>query len=293
MTVAAPIALFVYNRPLHTRRTIEALSANVGADRSDLFVFSDAPANENSAAGVASVRQYLRTVGGFRSVQIVERECNHGLARSIIDGVTRLCEERGSVIVVEDDLLTSRWFLTFLNDGLATFVGDERVASIHAYLPPLARRLDGNFFMYGADCWGWATWQRAWQGFNADAGDLLRKLARHPLRRYFDYLGRWPHTAMLKNYLAGRNNSWAIRWHASMFLEGRLTLHPAHTLVNNIGLDGSGTHCSDNDDMNSVILDERLPVDRIPQEHSVRIWRLQRRYYRGQFARRILGKVLP
>jgi hypothetical protein len=293
MSSQAPIALFVYNRPLHTRRTIEALRANVGADRSDLFVFSDSAANDAAIAGVAEVRRQLRSVDGFRSVAIIERERNFGLARSIIDGVTRLCDERGRAIVVEDDLLTSRWFLKYLNDGLDTYADDHEVASIHAYLPPLARLPEGNFFMYGTDCWGWATWQRAWQGFIADGEELLRRLAGHPRRRYFDYLGNWPHTTMLKGYLAGRNNSWAIRWHASMFLEGRLTLHPGRTLVNNIGLDGSGTHCSDNDDMNSAIVDEPMPVARIPLEHSTRIWRRKQRYYAGQFLRRAIRKLLP
>jgi hypothetical protein len=293
MSRPAPIALFVYSRPLHTQRTIEALAANIDADKSDLFVFSDAPAGDSAASGVAEVRRYLRTVRGFRSVEIIERETNHGLARSIIDGVTRLCDAHGRVIVVEDDLLTSRWFLRYLNDGLDMFADDQQVASIHAYLPPLARPPEGNFFMYGTDCWGWATWQRAWKGFVADGEELLRRLAVHPRRRYFDYVGNWPHTTMLKGYLAGRNNSWAIRWHASAFLDGKLTLHPARTLVANIGLDGSGTHCSDNDDMNSPIIDQPLPVARIPVVHSTLVWRRKQRFYAGQFVRRAWKRLLP
>lgn len=293
MSGRAPIALFVYNRPVHTRRTIDALRANEGAAESDLYIFSDGSASEDAAAGVAEVRHYLRTVDGFRRVELVERERNRGLAASIIDGVTRLCDERGRVIVIEDDLLTSRWFLRYLNDGLEVFAGDEVVASIHTYLPPLARTPGGNFFLYGADCWGWATWHRAWKGFIADGEELLRRLATHPRRRLFDYVGPLPHTSMLKSYVAGRNNSWAIRWHASMFLAEKLTLHPARSLVINIGLDGSGTHCSDNDDMNTSILDEPLPVRRIPLQHSQAQWQQFRRQYVAQIARRMLRRVFP
>jgi hypothetical protein len=293
MPELAPLAVFVYNRPVHARRAIEALRANLLADQSDLFVFSDAAADEASIDDVAEVRRYLRSVGGFRSVEVIERERNFGLARSILDGITYLCNERGKVIVVEDDLLTSRWFLKYLNDGLDIFADDAEVASIHAYLPPLARAPEGNFFMYGTDCWGWATWQRAWKGFVPDAKELLHRLSEHPRRRYFDYIGKWPHTTMLNSYLAGRNNSWAIRWHASMFLEGKLTLHPARTLVSNIGFDGSGTHCSDIDDMNSFVVDEPLPVKRIPIAHSQLVWRRKQRYYAGQLVRRALRKILP
>jgi hypothetical protein len=209
----------------------------------------------------------------------------------VIEGVTKLCEDRGKAIVVEDDLLTSRWFLSYLNDGLKTFEHDGGVASIHAYLPPLAHPPGGNFFMYGADCWGWATWQRAWKDFNPDGQELLHQLAVHPARRYFDYIGAWPHTAMLKGYLASRNNSWAIRWHASAFLQGKVTLHPARTLVNNIGLDGSGTHCSDNDDMNTPIMDERLQMEHMQVEHSHRQWRQFQRQFITQKLRRLARKV--
>jgi hypothetical protein len=289
---AAPIALFVYKRLDHTRRTVEALLRNVGSADADLHVFSDGPANEAAAAEVAAVRQYLHSIQGFRSIEIVERETNLGLAASIIQGVTRLCAERGRVIVVEDDLLTSRWFLKYLNDGLDLYADDSGVASIHAYLPPIGRRSRENFFLLGADCWGWATWQRAWKDFVPDANILLQEVARSPNRRYFDYIGKLPHTSMLRGYIARRNNSWAIRWHSSMFVRSRLTMHPSRTLVNNIGLDGSGTHCSENDDMNVPIIDDPLAVSRVPMVHSVEDWKLFRREFRMRMFRRLIGRIL-
>lgn len=291
VTSPAPIALFVYNRPEHTRRTVEALCGNAGADESDLFVYSDAPATEDSAERVAEVRAYVHSLKGFRSVHVIERDQNLGLARSIIDGVTQLCHERGRVIVVEDDLLTSRWFLKYLNDGLEVFACDDQVASIHAYLPPVSLPVHQNFFLYGADCWGWATWQRAWTGFVADGGLLLREIQDHPRRRYFDYIGNLPHTAMLKGYMNGSNNSWAIRWHASAFVREWLTLHPARTLVTNIGLDGSGTHCSDYEEPSAPVVDAPLKVERIPLRHSAVNWQRFRWHYVRQIARRAARKV--
>lgn len=287
----APIALFVYNRPIHTRRTIEALRGNVGADESALFVFSDGARDQAAAPGVAEVRQLLHGITGFREVHIVEREANLGLAASIVDGVTQLCERYGRVIVVEDDLVTSRWFLKYLNDGLDLYAGEDRVASIHGYRPPVGEVSDGTFFLFGADCWGWATWARAWSGFEPDAADLLRRLKVDPNRRYFDYLGPWPFSTMLKGFLAGRNNSWAVRWHASAFLAGRLTLHPGRSLVDNIGMDGSGTHCGDENDTLGPLIDAPLELQREVPEHSRHQWQLYRRYYVGQLIRQVIRRV--
>ena len=136
-------------------------------------------------------------------------------------------------------------FLRFMNDGLDRYADDERVASIHAYIYPLARPAPETFFLRGADCWGWATWRRAWEHFNPDGKTLLQQLEAHGLTRAFDFDGTAAFTEMLENQIRGLNNSWAIRWHAACFLDGLLTLYPGRSLVHNIGNDGSGTHRSD------------------------------------------------
>lgn len=241
-TAAAPIALFVYNRPWHTQKTIEALQRNVLAERSELVIFSDGPASEEAAPAVAEVRRGLRHVTGFRSVQIVERPTNLGLSRSIVGGVGEVVARTGRVIVVEDDLVTSPHFLTYLNDGLEAYAAIEQVASIHAYVYPVPETLPETFFLQGADCWGWATWARAWAHFDPDARSLLAQLRSRGLVARFDHGGAHPFSAMLEQQGEGRNDSWAVRWHAATFLRGMLTLYPGRSLVQNIGLDGSGRH---------------------------------------------------
>jgi hypothetical protein len=240
----APIALFVYNRPGHTRQTVEALLANTAANQTLLHVFSDAPKNEAASSAVAEVRSYIRSIAAFKSVTIVERERNFGLARSIIDGVTSLCEKYGRVIVMEDDLVTSPYFLQFMNEGLDLYERDERVISIHGYVYPVMEALPETFFLRGADCWGWATWKRGWDLFEPDGQLLLRELNAHNLTHRFDFDGAHPYVRMLKNQIKGKNSSWAIRWHASAFLKNKLTLYPGRSLVCNIGTDNSGAHCS-------------------------------------------------
>ena len=240
----APIALFVYNRPWHTQKTVEALLANADAAQTALIVFSDGARNDEARQSVSAVRSYIRSVTGFKSISIIEREANFGLACSIIDGVTRICAEYGRVIALEDDLVTAPNFLAYMNEALALYEHDERVISIHGYVYPVSATLPETFFLKGADCWGWATWKRGWDLFESDGRVLLQGLTQRKLSHRFDFDGAYPYTKMLKNQIKKKNNSWAIRWYASAFLKDKLTLYPGRSLVHNIGNDSSGTHCS-------------------------------------------------
>lgn len=238
----APIALFVYNRPFHTKRTVESLAANIQAKDSDLIIFSDGPKTEKDRPQVMEVREFIRTIQSFKSVRIVESESNKGLANSIIIGVSEVLKLRDTVIVMEDDLITSPYFLQYMNDGLIQYQDDERVVSIHGYIYPVKAKLPETFFIRGSDCWGWATWKRSWQLFEPDGVKLLRQLESQNLAYEFNFYGSYPYIKMLKDQIKGRNNSWAIRWYASTFLAGGFTLYPSASLVRNIGHDGSGVH---------------------------------------------------
>lgn len=243
----APIALFVYNRLDHAQQTVTALLANDLASESDLIVFSDSAKTEQGMQAVSQVREFVHSIQGFKSIRIVERPTNWGLARSIISGVTEVCAHYGRVIVLEDDLVTSPRFLKYMNDGLDLYTEEERVISIHGYMYPLENQSESTFFLRGADCWGWATWQRGWNLFEPDGSKLLSLIRKSGLKNEFNFLGGEDYIRMLESQIAGRNDSWAVRWYASAFLKDRLTLYPGRTLVLNIGNDGSGTHCGTSD----------------------------------------------
>jgi hypothetical protein len=276
----APIALFAYNRPFHLRQTVEALQKNDLASTSHLHIFCDSansPVNQQSVQGV---RTYAKTVAGFAKVFTREQTRNLGLANSIISGVTNLAGEHGRVIVLEDDLVTSRWFLRFMNEGLAFYADEPRVASIHGYVYPVNDELPETFFIRGADCWGWATWDRAWACFNSDAGALLERLRELQLEQSFDYGGAAQNVRMLKEYLAGQNDSWAIRWHASTFIANKLTLYPGRSLVRNIGFDGSGTHCKTQSNDHDVELAQRpVTIEPIRLEENETSRKLFQRFF--------------
>jgi len=260
----APIALFVYNRPEHTRRTLNYLQKNLLADESRLFIFSDAPKTAADKAKVDEVRELINEVEGFKSVKVILRRENLGLANSIISGVTQLVNEYGKVIVFEDDLLSSTHTLEYFNEGLDRYAKEEKVMHIGAYMYDLAdKSLPETFFFRAATSWGWATWARAWKDFEEDVDVLLNQFDRQKADQ-FSINGTMNFWKQLIGFKAGKNNSWAIRWYASIFLKGGLTLNPSHSLIQNIGNDGSGTH-SVKEDMYQVRI-AKTAVKQFPTE---------------------------
>lgn len=264
----APVVLFCFTRPDHLARAVESLLRNPEAAATHLTVFCDAARLPAHRAGVEAVRQYVASIAGFASVTRVYRDANLGLARSIIEGVTAALRDNDRVIVMEDDLVVSPHFLAFMNSALACYQDDPQVASIHGYCYPVRTELPPTFFMQGADCWGWATWSRAWAHFNPDGRQLLEQLVQRKLTRDFDFDGNYPYTRMLRGQIAGRNDSWAIRWHASCFLREMLTLYPGRSLVENIGNDNSGTHCAPTEVYAGALDPGPVKVERIALEPS-------------------------
>lgn len=288
----APIALFVYKRPEHTRRTVEALRQNELAAESELIVFSDGPRNENDNAAVAEVRAYLHTVAGFKSVAIREQSRNLGLANSIIAGVTEVVNQYGRIIVLEDDLLTSPYFLRYMNDALDLYESEEKVISIHGYVYPVKKPLPETFFLPGADCWGWATWKRGWDLFESDSDKLLAKIIENRLKSVFNVRNSFPFMKMLKNQRDGKIDSWAIRWRASAIVAGKLTLYPGKSLVKNIGFDASGTHCSDGNYYETELYYGEIQLVPLRAERSTVEEKQMAAYFRSDSNARMMGIII-
>lgn len=276
----APILLFVYNRPAHTRRLIESLQANPETVQSPLIIYSDAAHDEIARPAVEEVRQFIHTVGGFYSIEIIEREENQGLARNIIDGVTTQINRYSRVIVLEDDLVVAPHFLRFMNDALELYKDEPRVGHIQACDFTHDPALPDTFLIKWIGSWGWATWKRAWKHFNPDGAYLLEQLEKRKLTRRFDFDGNYRFTRMLRRQIAGKNNSWAIRWNASLFLADILSLNVGRSLVQNTGFDGSGTNCGGGGLYDSSLWLEPLPVTTIsPIEENQEARRCYARYY--------------
>ena len=256
----APILLFVYNRPEHTRRCIESLLKNSLASESYLFIYADGAKDSTQQEAVNEVRNYIRTIQGFKQTTLIERSENWGLARNIIDGVTTQVNRYGKVIVLEDDLVVAPYFLQFMNDALEVYKDEPKVGHIQACDFTQDSSLPATFLIKWTGSWGWATWDRAWKYFNPNGKELLQELEERKLTRIFDFNGKYGFTRMLRRQIEGKNNSWAIRWNASLFLKDILSLNVGRSLVQNEGFDGSGTNCGGGGLYASHLYLQPLPV---------------------------------
>ena len=285
MKILSPVVLFVYNRPWHTKCTVEALQVNNLSEHSELIIFADGPQkdgkNEDEINRIQEVRHYIKHITGFRSVKIIESNVNLGLAASIINGLNQVLQLHETVIVLEDDLVTAPFFLEYMNNGLNIYAHNDQVISLHGYSYPIDG-LPANFFLKGADCWGWATWKRGWELFEGDGLKLLEQLKSKKLLRRFDFNGTYNYTKMLINQIEGKNDSWAIRWYASALIRDKLTLYPGKSLIRNIGLDGSGRHCRNNSQFNTIKFEKKFIGKKIPVEENTEAFRKFQDFFSGQ-----------
>lgn len=243
----APIALFAYNRPEHLRKTLESLQINEYAESSELFIFSDGPkpnASEKDIKKIEEVRKIIREKNWCGKVNIIEAENNKGLADSIIDGVTKVVNEYGKVIVLEDDLVSSPYFLDYMNKALEKYENEERVMQISGYMFPVefTKPLSDAMFLPFTTTWGWATWKRAWKYFDETMNGYEKLKNNKQLRYKFDMEGTYPYFKLLEQQKRGKVSSWGIVWYLSVFMNNGLTLHPIQTLVSQTGFGKSATH---------------------------------------------------
>ena len=268
----APIALFVFNRPEHTSKTLKALEASELAKNSHLYIFCDGPKNmadDKSLQLINNVQSICKKNYDFKTINIFTNETNLGLSKSIITGVDSILEKHDRVIVLEDDIVVSIGFLKYMNDALCLYEKEPTVGCIHGWNYPLNSKniQQDTFFLYGADCWGWATWKRAWNKFNKNGTFLLNKIVESNQQFEFNRRNTIDFVQMLQDQINGKNDSWAIRWHASLFIEKMFCLHPVKTMVTNIGLDGSGSNFGSSS-INQQMIDyiDLMPIELIDSE---------------------------
>jgi GT2 family glycosyltransferase len=263
----APIALFAYNRPAHLRRALEALCTNAEIGSSTLVIFSDGAKHPKDAQAVVEVRQIARGVTGCARVELIEREGNLGLARSIVEGVSSLCRQHGEVIVLEDDLVVSPHFLKYMNAALQRYTDESRVMQIAGYMFPAELDIeDDALFLPLTSSWGWATWQRAWASFDSEIRDWSRISADARLLKAFDLDGAYDYSGMVEAQRRGAIDSWAIRWYVSVFAKNGLVLFPRRTLVENGGFDASGIHGRAPAAVAAARIDPRFEVRAFPND---------------------------
>ncbi|ACL63999.1 conserved hypothetical protein [Anaeromyxobacter dehalogenans 2CP-1] len=259
----APVAAFVFRRPARAQQMLASLAANPEVRDTQVVVFSDGPRSAADAAAVDETRRVVQAAG-LPHLEVVARERNLGLARSVREGVTRLCREHGRAIVLEDDLVLSPTFLEYMNAALDRYSEDERVYAVSGFQYPVRLRApEDAVFLPFISSWGWATWERAWRHLDGEATGRARLLADPALRQRFDLGGRYGFSGMLEDQVSGRSDSWAILWYLTVFMRGGLALFPARSLVENRGFEAGGTHCPE---------DAPRHIRAVAQPFRVRTW---------------------
>lgn len=248
MKKIAPVVVFVYNRPILTKKMLEAIDENELASQTEMYIFCDGARNDSDREAVEKVRklicEYVKK-SAFKKVYVTEADKNQGLANSIIKGVTEVIEKYGEVIVLEDDLITAPCFLKFMNDCLKYYKEDKKIWSIGGTtytLPSLEKYEPDVFVSYRGMSCGWATWKDRWDTVDWAVTDYEEFMKNRKRKKMFKRGGP-DMVDMLKRQMNGEMDSWAIRWCYQQSKLDMLTVLPKKTLIENIGWDGSGTHC--------------------------------------------------
>ncbi|WP_216901697.1 methyltransferase, TIGR04325 family [Synechococcus sp. CCY 9618] len=276
------VGVFGYSRPLHLQKVLHALKEQLNGSPLPLHVFLDGSRSPADTDKVHRTRSVVREFAEVCPLELHLASENLGLYRSLTQGVSHLLEQHDAVIVLEDDILTSPFFLSYMLKGLALYRDQPKVASISGYSPEMDDALPETFFLRGADCWGWATWRERWALYRHDAATMALELHERDLISAFDPDHSCAYYRLLLDRAQGRSESWAICWYASCFLADCYTLHPGRSLVQSIGLDYSGENCAPAPLLASVLATN--PVEVLPQAVKSQEFVLQA--YRDHFSQR-------
>lgn len=279
----APIVLFAYRRPVHFRRCLDSLQKNLLANQSKLFVFVDAPQKNASAEDVAAnaeVKKIIPEKQWCREVELIAHKEHQGLTKNVTQGIEQVLKEFDRVIVLEDDLVLSPGFLTYMNEALERYANEEKVMHINGYMNPLHLNLPDTFFFNVASSWGWSTWRRAWQCLNTDLYGIIEELQSRNLVSHFDLNNSGVFYPQLEANLQGKLQNWAIYWYASVYLKGGYCLTPGKSLVQNTGFDGTGEHCNQTKMFLIPELAKKIEVKSIPLVENQLVRKSMQRYYR-------------
>lgn len=261
----APIVLFVYNRPLHTQKTLDALAINPEAIESELYIFCDGPKSKpDDLIQINQVKNIVTTESRFKKVNLVIHKKNKGLADSIIEGVTEIVNKHSRIIVIEDDIVVTEGFLKYMNNALDLFENKKEVFHINGFNNEsnLQFLLNDYYFLNFMSCWGWGTWKDRWNKITLDHNYFYDKLTNDQSAmsdfNYDDTLGF--HNQLDAN-IKGEIKTWAILWFSTVYFNKGLCLTPKYSFVNNIGMDGSGINCEKNTLYEKIYFKVNTPLE--------------------------------
>lgn len=280
VSLNAPVVVFLYNRPDHAKKTIDALAKNYGAEQTDLVIYVDHAEKREHKEGNLKVKDLVKNISGFKKINIVYRDRNYGLALNIQDGVTEVVNEYGRVIVIEDDIVTSPYFLKYVNDSLDMYEDDMAVGSISGcnYPAILSCVEDQTYFLRIPLCWGWATWKNRWDWFDKNLSEV--EFIDSEIKHYINFDGEKDYFIQAIQNRLGKINTWFVFWYIALAKRKCLTLFPKYSLVDNIGHDGSGENCGE-DEFFFELYESEIIVNKIEVVESIKALEAHQVYFKS------------
>ena len=282
----SPLAIFAYNRPEYLKKCLNSLKLNKLSHKTTTYFFIDYPKLKKDFNNYNKVIQIVRKTNIFKKKIIIQRKYNFGLKRNILKGIDYVLKKNQTVIVLEDDLHLSKYFLDYMNKYLNYFKSSKKIASIHGYCYPINKKNLKNFFLLrGADCWGWATWRRAWRHYNDDNSLLAKKIKNMGEINEFNFNNSFNYYDMLVN---GSSSTWAINWYASAFIKNMLTLYPKKPYVKNMGNSGFGTHSNKIDKRFDVSLNKNFKFEKLDVVEDINARKKFEQFFKYNFKKKYI-----
>ncbi len=265
MGIKIGTAVFTYNRSFHTEKVLTALSNNSMLPEK-LFLFHDGLKNDEDKSEWVNVQKILEAVD-WTDTEIIVADTNKGLAKSIVDGINYVFESCDAVIVLEDDCVPSKGFMTYMCEALNKYESCHSVYNIGGYAWPIEveKKEYDAYFNGRTSSWGWGTWKDRWQQYRQD-NNLIDFLKNDP--EDSERLAIWGNDLenMLIDRINGRNNSWAVYWSLLVLSKNGLCLSPYESLIDNIGFDGTGVHCGVSNEYEVIAEKEPKSSYQLPDE---------------------------
>jgi len=237
-----PVVFFVFKRPASTKSFL-ALMKSAGINK--IYVFADGPRSGEDKKDTDLVRINISDFAKANpGVHIITKFSpkNIGLKQNIITGLNQVFKYEEAAIVMEDDCLPTPDFFRFTREMLGKYKNNDRVMSVNGTSTGGDFHSSYDFTKY-SQCWGWATWRRAWKRydwtlskFDKDMWQVLVKNLR------MNGLLRWYWYTILTVVKSGWISTWDYQWSFAHFYHDGLAIAPSVNLVKNIGFDKVATN---------------------------------------------------
>lgn len=240
MSNLSPIIYICYNRLEHTKKSLSSLKKNKLAKKSNIIIFSDEAKSPKEDKKVLNIRNYLKKLKGFKSKKLILRNKNFGTKFNIVSAINYTFKKFDRAIIIEDDLIVSKSFLTFMNECLNKYKDKKNIWHINGWSYPFMKKSSNDInFLRSMNCWGWATWKDRWKHLSLDDERLIKKFTNKKIHK-FNIFSTMDHFSQIIRNKRKTLSSWAVYWHATIFLKKGICIYPKFSMVRNIGFDGSG-----------------------------------------------------